>query len=175
MNTVMNKYGASSLPLAGWRAHAVARWRALTPRDRRFVAVAATVIGLLLAWWIAVQPAWRTVRDAPALIDRLDAQLQQMQRLAAEGRELRGTPPVSPGQSASVLQAATARLGDRARLAIAGDRATLTLNGASSEQLRAWLSEARSGARARPLEAQLSRGTAGYSGTLVVALGGTSG
>jgi general secretion pathway protein M len=115
------------------------------------------------------------VRTAPAQIDRLDLQLQQMQRLAAEGRELRGTPAVSPAQSTAVLQAATTRLGDKGRLAIAGDRATLTLNGATSAQLLNWLSEARSGARARPLQAQLNRGPSGYSGTIVVAIGGTPG
>jgi general secretion pathway protein M len=47
----------------------------------------------------------------------------------------------------------------------------LTLNGVSGEQLRSWLAEARSGARARPVEAQLSRGPQGYTGTLVVSLG----
>ena len=50
----------------------------------------------------------------------------------------------------------------------------LTLNGASTSQLRGWLAEARSGARARPLEANLSRAGGGYSGTLVVTLGGAT-
>jgi general secretion pathway protein M len=129
-------------------------------------------VGVLLVWLVAVQPAWRTLREAPAQIDALDMQLQQMQRLAAESRELRATPPLPATQSMTALQAATTRLGDRARLAVTGDRATLTLNGVNGEQLRDWLFEARSAARAQPVEAQLTRGAAGYSGSVVVSVGG---
>jgi general secretion pathway protein M len=94
-----------------------------------------------------------------------------MQRLAAEAAQLRAQPAVSAVQSTAALQAATDRLGDSGRLALQGDRAVLTLNGASPAQLRDWLSEARSGARARPVQAQLTRGDNGYSGTLAVAFG----
>ena len=53
-----------------------------------------------------------------------------------------------------------------------GDRATLTLTNASRRtSARDWLAEARSAARARPLEANLTRGPGGYSGTLVAQLG----
>ena len=41
------------------------------------------------------------------------------------------------------------------------------------ETMRGWLAEVRSGARARPVEANLTRGAEGYSGTIVVALPGT--
>jgi len=151
-----------------------ARWRALAPRERNAATLAGAALGLLLVWLLALQPAWRTLRDAPAQIDRLDAQLQQMQQMAAESRELRGTPPLSSAQSVAALQAATARLGDRARLVVSADRATLTLTGVTGDQLRDWLFEARSGARTRPIEAQLTRGPSGYSGSLVVAIGGGS-
>jgi general secretion pathway protein M len=53
-----------------------------------------------------------------------------------------------------------------------GERAVLTLQDVSTSQLRDWLAEARSGARARPVEARLTRAAQGYSGTLVVTLGG---
>ena len=119
------------------------------------------------------QPAWRTLARAPAEIDTLDAQLQSMQRLAAEAQELRAAPPVTPDQATAALKAATARLGDKARLALQGERAVLTLNGVGTGALRDWLAEARAGARARPLEANLTRASQGYSGTLVVGLGGT--
>lgn len=158
--------------LAAWQAPLRARWLALAPRERRLVAFGGAAVGLLLLWLVLLQPAWRTVREAPARLDRLDTQLQQMQRLAAEGRALRDTPPVSAAQSAEALKAATDRLGDRARLSVQGDRAVLTLNGLSGEQLRGWMAEARSGARARPVEAQLSRTPQGYNGTLVVSLSG---
>jgi general secretion pathway protein M len=51
-----------------------------------------------------------------------------------------------------------------------GDRAVLTLKDVGTGALNDWLAEARSGARARPLEVTLSRVAQGYSGTLVVAL-----
>jgi general secretion pathway protein M len=152
----------------------VARWRELSPRDRQAALIAAGAVGLLLAWLLLVQPAWRTLREAPVQIDRLDAQLQQMQQLANESRELRGTAPLPTAQSVAALQAATQRLGDRGRIVVAGDRATVTLTGVAGDQLRDWLFEARSGARARPVEAQLTRGPGGYSGSLVVAIGGGS-
>jgi general secretion pathway protein M len=148
------------------------RWAALSVRDRRLSALAGTVLGLFITWTLAVQPAWRTLQAAPAQRDALDAQWQAMQRLAAEAKELRGAPPVSIEQSSAALQAATERLGDKGRLSVQGERAVLTLQGASTSQLRDWLAEARSGARARPVEARLTRAAQGYSGTVVVALGG---
>jgi general secretion pathway protein M len=151
-----------------------ARWAALPQRERRLVQLAAGVVGVALTWALALQPAWRTVREAPARLDALDAQLQAMQRLAAETTELRAAPAVSTAQSGAALKAASDRLGAQGRLVLQGERAVLTLTGASTEQLRGWLAEARSGARARPVEANLTRGPKGYSGTIVVAIGSAS-
>lgn len=147
-------------------------WASLSARDRRLIALAGTVLGLFITWTLAVQPAWRTLQAAPAQRESLDAQWQAMQQLAAEAKGLRGAPPVSIDQSSAALQVATERLGDKGRLALQGERAVLTVQGASTSQLRDWLAEARSGARARPVEARLTRAAQGYSGTVVVALGG---
>jgi general secretion pathway protein M len=97
-----------------------------------------------------------------------------MQRLATEATELRATPPVPLEQATAALQAATARLGDQAKLAMQGERAVLTLTGVGTSAFSAWLAEARAGARARPVEATLNRGPQGYNGTLVLSLGGGS-
>jgi len=164
---------SDSSAFAAARTELTARWRAMAPRERRMVGFGLGLLAVAFVWWLAVQPALSVLRDAPLQIDKLDAQLQQMQRLAAESKELRGAPAVSPEQSAAALKAATDRLGERGRLTLQGERATLTLTGVDSARLRSWLAEARSGARARPIEAQLSRGPQGYQGTLVVALGGT--
>ena len=157
-----------------WIAPLVAWWRGLAVRERRGLSLAAAALGLYAVLAVAVLPAWRTIARAPAELDALEAQLQTMQRLAGEAQQLRAAPPVNAEQAAAALKAATERLGDKGRLALQGDRATLTLNGASTSQLRGWLAEARSGARARPLEANLSRAGSGYTGTLVVAVGGAS-
>ncbi|HEX6363118.1 MAG TPA: type II secretion system protein M, partial [Albitalea sp.] len=58
-----------------------------------------------------------------------------------------------------------------ATIAFQGDRATLTLSGVSGEALREWLGEARSAARARPVDVQLTRTGSGYAGLVVVTLG----
>ena len=155
-----------------WRRRAATRWQAFDQRERRLLALVAVVIGGYLLWAIAIAPAWRTLRAAPAQIAALDAQLQAMQRLAAESQTLRATPALPPAQATAALQAAAARLGESARLSLQGDRAVLTLKDLEPGALRALLAEARAGARARPIEVALTRGAGGYSGQLVLALGG---
>jgi general secretion pathway protein M len=87
-------------------------------------------------------------------------------------RDLRGTTPVAAAQAGLAIKAAAERHGEKVRLSLQSDRALVTLQNASPEQLRALLVEARSSARARPVEAQLTRTPAGFSGTLVFSLGG---
>jgi general secretion pathway protein M len=157
---------ASALaPVRAW-------WRTLPARDRRLALLGAAVLVLFLVWVLALQPALATLRRAPLEMDMLEGQLQTMQRLASETAELRATPPVNTDQAQAALTAATERLGAKGKLSLQGDRAVLTVNGAGTEALRGWLAEARSGARARPLEANLLRSGEGYSGTLVLAIGG---
>jgi general secretion pathway protein M len=147
-------------------------WAGLAARERQMVSLMLVAVALFLLWVLAIAPAWRTVTTAPAELDALEQQLQQMRRQAADARELRTATPVPASQASVSIKAATDRLGvDRAKLALQPDRAVLTLQGVTGEQLRAWLSEVRSGARARPVEAQLTRGPQGYTGTLVVSLG----
>lgn len=161
-------------PLKALRTEASQRWASMPPRERMGVTLAGVTIAIALVWMVGVAPAMRALREAPVQIDALDLQLQSMQRMAMEARELRGAAPVPTTQAAQALKSATDRLGDKGRLAVQGDRATLTLNGVTGETLRAWLTEARSGARARPVEAQLTRGPQGYAGTVVMSIGGGS-
>jgi general secretion pathway protein M len=152
-------------PVGAW-------WRALPLRERRLALLAGGVLLAFLLWTLAIQPAWRTIATAPAELDELEAQLQGMQRLAGEVTQLRATPPVNPELAAAALKAATERLGEQGKLSLQGERAVLTVNGVATSDLRDWLAEARSGARARPVEANLLRSGPGLSGTLVLSLGG---
>jgi general secretion pathway protein M len=172
-NTGLARFGLT-VP-ASWLAlqeQASTRWLALAPRERTGLTVAACFVGALLVWFIAVQPAWRTLSAAPAQLDQLDAQLQTMRRLAAEASELRNMPPVSAMQSGTALLSATERLGTKAELTLSGDGATCNFDEVSSLDLQGWLTEVRSAARARVTQAQLSRGPKGYSGTIVLSLAG---
>jgi general secretion pathway protein M len=155
---------AALAPVSAW-------WRGLAARERRWLALLAVLLTVALLWWLAVAPAWRTISRAPAELDLIDGQLQTMQRLAAEAQQLRATPPVNPEAAQAALNAATLRLGDKGKLQLQGERAVLTVNGVATQQLRDWLAEARTGARARPVEAALARSAGGFSGTLVVAVG----
>ena len=147
-------------------------WRELAVRERRLAVAAAIVLVLGLTWALAVQPAWRTIARAPVELAALDAQLQVMQRLAAQAQELRAAPTVTADAAEAALKSATERLGDKGKLLLQSGRAVLTVSGVGTAALRDWLAEARAGARARPLEANLTRAANGYSGTLVLALGG---
>lgn len=170
----MNQAAQASTQVRAALAPLAAAWRGLSQRDRNAATLAGIVVGLFLVWLLAVQPALRTLNTAPVELDALDAQLQAMQGLASEAAELRAAPPVTQQAATAVLQAATERLGEMGKLTLQGDRAVLTLKEVSTSALGEWLAEARTGARIRPLEATLTRGAQGYSGTLVVALGGGS-
>lgn len=154
------------------RERADATWRARPPRDRLALTLMALVLGVFLVWVLFVAPAMATLRSAPAQLDMLDTELLQMRTMAAEVRDLRNATPVPAAQAGLAIKSAVERQGDKVRLSLQADRALLTLVNASPEQVRALLVEARSAARARPLEAELTRVPGGYSGTLVLSLGG---
>lgn len=152
-------------PLTRW-------WSSLQERERRLLAIGGALVALALVWIVGIQPAWQSLRQSSAKLDGLDGQTLAMQRLASEVKELRGAPQVSAAQSLAALRAASARLGPAGKLAVQGDRAVLTIDGIGTDALRAWLAEVRSGARARAVEAQLSRGPKGFTGSITVAIGG---
>lgn len=160
-------------PSAGpaWAAPLRARWLQFAPRERLALSVMGWAVGVFVAWMMLISPALKTLREAPAKQLAADAQLDEMRRLADEARGLGQQPRLPPAQAEAALNAAVKRLGDKARLQMQGDRATVTLQGIPGAEFTAFLAEIRAGARARPLQAQLVRDAAqGYNGTLVLAL-----
>ena len=153
------------------RSQLLASYSRLDARERRMVAVIAIALAFRVLWLALVRPAWNTLDAAPALRAQADAQLLQMQAISAEAKQLRALPPVAAPVAEQVLKSATDELGGKAKLAMQGDRATLSVTGINGEDLRKWLIQARGGARARPVEANLVRAGDGYNGTLVVAIG----
>jgi general secretion pathway protein M len=161
-----SRLGAMTAP---WRQ----RWQALAPRERRIAGWLGWAVALGLLWFVGVAPALRSVNSATARLDQLDGQLQQMQRLAGEATAFRASPPVGGLQAQAALKTATDALGTAGKLQLGGDRATVTFTNATGTQVRDWLAEARSAARTRPVEANLTRGPQGYSGTVIVQMPGT--
>jgi general secretion pathway protein M len=157
--------------LSSARRQATRFWQTRVPREKQLIAAMGVAVAALLVWWIAIQPALHSLRESALDIERLDRQLQQVQLAASEMQTLRAASPVPAEQAVAALRAATAHLGDKAKLQVQGERATLSFTGIPGDALRAWLGEARSGARARPLEAQLMKATAGYNGSITVSVG----
>ena len=155
------------------RTQLQARYAKLDSRERQMVVAIGALLAFLLVWLVLVRPAWNTLDEAPALREQADAQLLQMQAISNEAKQLRALPPVPQAVAEQVLKAATEELGGKAKLAVQGDRATLSVTGINGEDLRKWLIQARGGARARPVEATLVRAGDGYNGTLVVTIGTT--
>ena len=165
---------ASVPPTGAVRAEANRFWLSLAPRERQMIGAGAVALVVVIVWMLAVQPALRTLRETPVELDRLELQLQQMQLAALESETLRGASPVPAAQAADALRAATERLGGKGKITIQGDRATLSFTAIQFAALRTWLGEARSGARARPVEAQLLKAPGGYSGSISLTLPGAS-
>lgn len=135
-------------------------WTARAPRERRALLAAAWIVALGLLWSLAIAPAVRTLREAPRQQARWAPQWAQMRSLAAEAQALQAqhTTPLQRSDSERALQAATQRhLGPTAQVRLLGDRANITLQGASASALAEWLEEVRLNARLTPSEARLTQ------------------
>lgn len=148
------------------------RWQALATREKILVAATTALVALALLWLVAVRPASGVLRSAEPQHRALDAQLQQMAALQQEARAMQSQPKIGRDEAQRLLELSLRqRLGTSARLAVAGDRATVTLTGTQADALARWLTQARVDARALPGEARLQRNAAGlWEGTLVLSL-----
>lgn len=166
----MTDVSRPSSVLAPWRRQFDERWLAMAPRERWMVQAMAWTLVLVLLVMVGLRPAWRSLHETPARLQAVEAQLEQMRRLAQESQQLRQRPAVPPVQAEAALRAATARLGDGARLTVQADRATLSFSGVSGALLSDWLQETRGAARARVVEADVQDAGNGFNGTVVLAL-----
>ena len=158
-------------PLMGRVQIAFRAWARLGLRERRAVVLAGSVVLLVLVWMLAIAPALKTLRAAPAQHETLDAQLQSMRKLAAQARGLQNRPAVARADAVRTLQSSLQqRLGASAQLNVAGDRVTVVLKGAAPDLLAQWLAQARVTARAVATQSRLTRGAAGWDGTVVLDL-----
>lgn len=172
----------SRLPLPPVASRLAERWNTslarLAPRERLAMTLALWTMGLALLWWLALAPALSTLRQAPARHAQLDAQLAQMQHLAATATALQSSGAAQAprrDEALRALETATAALGSGARLTVLGDQATLTLRAAPPQALAQWLAQARVNARVMPREAKLTRDASGWNGNLVLGGPGLAG
>ena len=161
-----------------WRQTLSRRWLALAPRERRVVRIAAVLLVAALLWWLLLAPALATLRMARVQQPVLEAQLLQMGALQQQARELQAAPKIDYDQALRAVEAATKqRFGNTAQFAVLGERATVTLRGATADALAAWLAQVRIDARALPGEVRLVRSPVagiptnpGWDGTVVLTL-----
>lgn len=148
-----------------------ARWQGAADRERQLVLAGLTLLLLALVWWLGVAPALATLRSAQTQRQLLDAQLQQMQSLQAQAKALQAQPRITFDEARRLLEASVKPFGASAQLMLAGERATLTLRGASADALAQWLTQVRLNVRAVPSEARLVRNASGaWDGTLTLNL-----
>lgn len=135
------------------------RWQALAPRERLGLGLAASALTLGLLWIWGLAPALHTLRTAPARHAALDAQLADMQRLAAQAQHLRASGDSAArlprAESLAALEQANARLPQAPQLSVQGNRAQVSLASTDAEDLARWLADVRLNARLLPLELNL--------------------
>jgi general secretion pathway protein M len=146
-------------------------WAGLGLRERRMVGLAGSAVLVALVWMLGIAPALRTLNAAPAQHEMLDAQLQNMRKLATQAKGLQNRPAVSRADALRTLQSSLQQgLGASAQLNVAGDRVTVVLKGAAPDMLAQWLAQARVTARAVVTQSRLIRGAAGWDGTVLLDL-----
>lgn len=146
-------------------------WRALAARERSLLLLMAGVLLAAALWFGGLAPALRTLRTAPAQIATLDAQLAAMQAMAAQARGMQAREPLLRADAVRALEASVRqRLGGTGQVNATADRVTVVLKGAPPQAMAPWLSQARLQARVVATQASLSRGPAGWDGTIVFTL-----
>lgn len=148
-----------------------ARWQTVSGRERQLVVAGLALLLLALLWWVGVAPALATLRSAQTQRQLLDAQLQQMQSLQMRAKVLQAQPRIAFDEARRLLEASVKPLGATAQLMLAGERATVTLKGASADAVAQWLMQVRLNVRAVPSDARLVRSASGaWDGTLTLNL-----
>ena len=137
-----------------------ARWAALEARERRLIAIGAGLVAVALIWWIALAPALKTLREAPAEHAKVDAQLQQMTTLQAQAKALQSQPRANRDESMRALEGSVRTgLGATAQIQQqgSGEGVNVVIRAVPAEALAQWLTQARGNARAVPREVHLTR------------------
>ena len=152
-----------------------ARWARLPGREKNLFRLVALLLLAFVLWQFSLAPGLNSLRTADIQGKALDAQLQQMRAMQIQAQAIEKQPALGFDEAVRALGAATKQtLGTTAQLAMAGDRASVTLKEASPDALAQWLVQARVNARSFLIEARLVRGATAagtvWSGVLVMGL-----
>jgi len=145
-------------------------WLRASAREQVALRIAATLLVLALVWWVGLQPALKTLKNARTQAPVVRAQYEQMLQLQAQAAAMRAQvqQPVSDPKAA--LQDSISALEKNARVSLAGERATVSFKQARPADLALWLEQVRLKAHSSVLEMHISQAAGLWSGSVVVQL-----
>ena len=145
-------------------------WLRASAREQVALRIAATLLVLALVWWVGLQPALKTLKNARTQAPVVRAQYEQMLQLQAQAAAMRAQvqQPVSDPKAA--LQDSISALENNARVSLAGERATVSFKQARPADLALWLEQVRLKAHSSVLEMHISQAAGLWSGSVVVQL-----
>ena len=157
--------------LTQFRAQALVRWQALSPREQRGVSVLGALLAVLLLWSVAVAPALHTLRDSDNRRTQIGLQQAHMIALQNQAQALQARTPLSRDEALRTLQGLTP--GPQIQLNVQGERISAQLKAVPAPVLANWLTQARTQAQALPLEAHLTRANTTTSSSAAVVWDGS--
>lgn len=145
-------------------------WRRASAREQVAMRIAATLVLLALLWWVGLQPALKTLKNTRTQAPVVRAQYEQMLQLQAQAAAMRAQvqQPVPDPQAA--LQDSISTLEKSARMALAGERATVSFKQVRPADLALWLEQVRLKAHSSVLEMHISQAAGLWSGNVLVQL-----
>lgn len=164
---------SSAPPPSNFLQAASHQWQGLGAREKTLASATLALVAAALLWWLAIAPALNVLRTAQTQRTALDAQLQQMQSLAAQAKGLQALPKIKSADAARALEALVKqRLGATGQMSLVGNQATISLTNARADALAQFLGQARSVGSALPSQARIRRGSNAetWDGTLVLQL-----
>ena len=147
-----------------------ARWSQASAREQSLVRIGVSVLLLAALWFIALRPAWVSLKTTRAQVPLVRAQYEQVLQLQAEALALRARAPSGPVDAKAVLENGLSALEKNARMAVVAERATISFKDAAPEALARYMEQARLMAQASTLEMHFNQAAGLWSGSLVLQL-----
>jgi len=155
------KAPATGIALRAW-------WDARDARERRLLQLAFALVVVGLVYGLAIAPAWKIWRSHQDTAPRLQAAWQTMVQLQAQAKTLQAQPRQNAAAARAALQSAVQAMGAQADVTFGPEGARVVLRNVDGQTLAQWLASARIQAGSVPLQANISRNGAAWSGTVVM-------
>ena len=145
-------------------------WLHASAREQVALRIAATLVLLALVWWVGLQPALKTLKNARTQAPVVRAQYAPLLQLQAQAAALRAQVQQPVSDPKAVLQDSISTLEKNARVALAGERATVSFKQARPADLALWLEQLRLKAHSSVLEMHMTQAAGLWSGSVLVQL-----